>query len=226
MALSLFLPWGGLRMNQNAEWWMSQLPHRWRTQQTAKRNAICRTRESSNFWTQVALAGNPASMSVWVSLDVKNTKLSVFNQIYFAVFRVSFVCITGDGSCWVRPCRMFYLSGGVTSNLVHHWRASSQNTELIFNSPTYNYCRWICVSHIFIAAPRWHACMKFWGKIRCGVCAFGGPDEVLSIFFFKVNFSFFFAAFSTHAAKQIFFLDLEFVWLSRNSCFHLVIFGF
>lgn len=72
MALSLLLPWGGWRMNQNAEWWMSQLPHRWRTQQTAKRNAICRTRESSNFWTQVALAGNPASMSVWVSLDKKH----------------------------------------------------------------------------------------------------------------------------------------------------------
>lgn len=72
LALSLFLPWGGLRMTQNAEWWMSQLPHRWRTQQTAKRNAICRTRESSNFWTQVALAGNPASMSVWVSLGKKH----------------------------------------------------------------------------------------------------------------------------------------------------------
>ena len=47
---------------------MSRLPHRWRTQQNAIRNANCRTRESSNLWTQVALAGNPASMSVWVSV--------------------------------------------------------------------------------------------------------------------------------------------------------------
>ena len=47
---------------------MSRLPHRWRTQQTAKRNANCRTRESSNFWTHVALVGNPTSIPVWVSV--------------------------------------------------------------------------------------------------------------------------------------------------------------
>lgn len=38
----------------------------------------------------------------------------------------------GNGSCWVRPCQMFNLSGGVTLNLVHHWRASSQNTGILF----------------------------------------------------------------------------------------------
>ena len=64
---------------------MSRLPHRWRTQQNAIRNANCRTRESSNLWTQVALVGNPASMSVWVS--AKNTKIRYSECISFVDMR-------------------------------------------------------------------------------------------------------------------------------------------
>lgn len=37
--------------------WISWLTHRWRTQQTAKRNVNCRARESSNLWTHIAPFG-------------------------------------------------------------------------------------------------------------------------------------------------------------------------
>ena len=72
---------------------MSWLQHRWRTQQTAIRSVNCRTCESSNFWTQVALAGNPASMSVWVSAEM---------QYLFHFSICSFVCWDGAADGRVR----------------------------------------------------------------------------------------------------------------------------
>ena len=149
---------------------------------------------------------------------IKNTKSSVFNQIYFC--RLSCVIYLYHGGWQLLGASLpDVLFGGVTLNLVHHWRASSQNMELLFNSPAEQLLLIICVLRIFITSPRWHACMKSGEEIRCGVCAFWGSWRSTKILFY--NFFLFFAAFSTHAAKQIFFLELEFVKLLRNFCFDL-----
>ena len=119
---------------------------------------------------------------------IKNTKSSVFNQIYFC--RLSCVIYLYHGGWQLLGASLLdvFLSGGVTLNLVHHWRASSQNTELLFNSPAEQLLLIICVLRIFITSPRWHACMKSGEEIRCGVCAFWGSWRSTKILFYITSF--------------------------------------
>lgn len=71
---------------------MTRLLHRWRTQLNAKRNVNCRTRESSNIWTQMALSVQPVSIPVWVSyLKVKFLDKFVVSAALLFIY----LCCTG-----------------------------------------------------------------------------------------------------------------------------------
>ena len=71
---------------------MSWLSHRWRTQRNAIRSVIRRIRESSSFWTQIALAGLPVSMSSWAS------QFFYFISFYFHIR--CFANVWGGWSFW------------------------------------------------------------------------------------------------------------------------------
>lgn len=128
--------------------WITRLPHRWRTQLKAIRYANCRACEKSNFWTQVALAGNPVSMSVWVS--AKN-----ISQLFCFIF------FNGSKWWWLLGCYSIYCCIAWNSDLYCLHVSCDFFLQLIvcfifyfaqyscYTFPLWLWYLWVCVAMCF-----------------------------------------------------------------------------